>query len=510
MSRTVAPRVSVVIPVYNSMPYLTGTMTSLLTQEMTDFEVIAVNDGSTDGSAEELDRFAQLDSRITVVHQPNSGWPGSPRNRGLNLARGEFVFFMDADDTMAPEALRLMVAQVDDAPADAPIDVVIPRFAGTGGRKVQSLFLRHPQGAISIGRAMETLSPQKLFRREMIEADGLRFPEEKVRLEDGIFVTRSYVIARGITFCGHAPLYFIAQRDDGQNISWQRIDPDNYVASCGRIADILMTGVADTGAARRLVFEFFLRKGLRFYVAKRWNRLTGEERTRWVQLHREFLRDRVSPDLDATAPYPTDRQKLGLIRAGDLAGLNELIGAATQLAHTSVCVGSRDTGLTLTLDIEVQPADTNSLIFAPRRTRGWRFSTVRVLHRVLRPFLQEQLVRRVLRSTGQFLTPSVPSIRLMLQGRRHNTVHTVHGTALRCSEETSNMTYRFVISPDYLRGLGTDRVDMWTVAQSEQGLSGSRVRVRAKSHGTASQRGRVYTTDAGNTSIRLTRANVVV
>ncbi|QIM18335.1 glycosyltransferase family 2 protein [Leucobacter coleopterorum] len=60
------------------MPYLTETMESVLSQDLQDLEVIAVNDGSTDGSGEELDRFAALDSRVTVHHQPNSGWPGMP------------------------------------------------------------------------------------------------------------------------------------------------------------------------------------------------------------------------------------------------------------------------------------------------------------------------------------------------------------------------------------------------------------------------------------------------
>ena len=83
------------MPVHNEMPHLTETIGSALAQEFTDFEVIAIDDGSSDGSGEELERLARSDDRLIVIRQPGSGWPGGPRNRGLERASGRYVFFLD-------------------------------------------------------------------------------------------------------------------------------------------------------------------------------------------------------------------------------------------------------------------------------------------------------------------------------------------------------------------------------------------------------------------------------
>ena len=82
--RTDSVDVSVVVPVFNAMPYLREFLESLAAQDLPDdaYEVVAVNDGSTDGSGAELDAFAERHPNVRVVHQENTGWPGGPRNRG--------------------------------------------------------------------------------------------------------------------------------------------------------------------------------------------------------------------------------------------------------------------------------------------------------------------------------------------------------------------------------------------------------------------------------------------
>ena len=130
--RTDSVDVSVVIPVFNAMPYLHELLESLAGQDLPDdaYEVIAVNDGSTDDSGAELDAFAERHPNVRVVHQENTGWPGGPRNRGLDLARGRYVFFADADDLLGPEALRRLVAFADEHGSD----VIVPRMVGLNGR----------------------------------------------------------------------------------------------------------------------------------------------------------------------------------------------------------------------------------------------------------------------------------------------------------------------------------------------------------------------------------------
>ena len=98
------PAFSIIIPVYNVSPYLRGCLDSVLAQTFTDWEAICIDDGSIDGSSAILDIYASLDKRIKVYRQSNCG-VSFTRNKGLGLAQGDWVTFLDADDMYAPEWL---------------------------------------------------------------------------------------------------------------------------------------------------------------------------------------------------------------------------------------------------------------------------------------------------------------------------------------------------------------------------------------------------------------------
>ena len=102
-------KISVVIPVYNAERFVRYPLDSVLAQTHSDWECICVDDGSTDGSGAILDEYAAKDARFRVVHQANGG-EGAARNAGMDLATGEIVAFLDADDRMHPEALRVFCA----------------------------------------------------------------------------------------------------------------------------------------------------------------------------------------------------------------------------------------------------------------------------------------------------------------------------------------------------------------------------------------------------------------
>src|SRR5258707_5894420 len=115
------PDVTVIVAVYNTMPYLTRCLMSLVRQSIgrSRLEVIAVDDGSTDGSRAVLDRFVgRFPDLFTVIHQPNSGGPAGPSNRGLRLATGRYVFFLGADDYLGRAAVARLVAAADGWDAD--------------------------------------------------------------------------------------------------------------------------------------------------------------------------------------------------------------------------------------------------------------------------------------------------------------------------------------------------------------------------------------------------------
>ena len=98
-------KVSVVIPVYNTEKYLRKALDSIVNQTLKDIEIICVNDGSTDKSLEILEEYKKNDSRIKIVSQTNHGL-GYSRNQGLNIANGEYIYFIDSDDTLENNALK--------------------------------------------------------------------------------------------------------------------------------------------------------------------------------------------------------------------------------------------------------------------------------------------------------------------------------------------------------------------------------------------------------------------
>ena len=121
------PKLSVIVPVYNTEKYLRECVDSILAQTFTDFELILVNDGSTDGSGAICDAYAEVDGRVRVIHQENGGATAARRS-GVRIAGGEYITFVDSDDWLHKDMYRIMIGHI-------PADVVIcnlMRATGTG------------------------------------------------------------------------------------------------------------------------------------------------------------------------------------------------------------------------------------------------------------------------------------------------------------------------------------------------------------------------------------------
>lgn len=137
-----APRVSVVVPVFNRASYVAQTLRSVLAQSFENFELIVVDDGSQDDSYERV--IALNDPRIVCVRQPNSGRPAVPRNLGIRMARGSLIAFLDSDDVWLPEALERQIRVLDQRPDAGMAYGLATRFddlreLGMAGPKIASL-----------------------------------------------------------------------------------------------------------------------------------------------------------------------------------------------------------------------------------------------------------------------------------------------------------------------------------------------------------------------------------
>jgi len=113
---TTSPTVSVVVPCFNAKQYVDEALGSVRNQTYSALDIIAVNDGSTDETPKLLERQAECDPRVRLVHQANRGLPAA-RNAGLRQARGEFVCFLDADDVLLPDKIEKQVRYLRDNPS---------------------------------------------------------------------------------------------------------------------------------------------------------------------------------------------------------------------------------------------------------------------------------------------------------------------------------------------------------------------------------------------------------
>lgn len=231
--------VSVVVPVYNPGRFLSACVDSLTSQTMpTDsYEVIFVDDGSTDETPAYLDDVAARYDYVTVIHQENSGWPGKPRNVGIDAARGEYVFFCDHDDWLGSEALERMYAYA----CENSSDVLLGKMAGLNRSVPQNIF-RHSRPAATLDDAplMDSLTPHKLFRRALLLEHSIRFPEGRRRLEDHVFVVAAYLLAERISVYAEYTCYYHIRRDDSSNAGFSAIDWAGYFVNLSEALDVVV------------------------------------------------------------------------------------------------------------------------------------------------------------------------------------------------------------------------------------------------------------------------------
>lgn len=108
---------SIIVPVYNVKSYLKKCVESIINQTYTNLQIILVDDGSTDGSQDICDEFAQRDSRIVVIHKENGGL-STARNVGMDRAKGAYIAFVDSDDWLEPNMYEALISQLEKHEAD--------------------------------------------------------------------------------------------------------------------------------------------------------------------------------------------------------------------------------------------------------------------------------------------------------------------------------------------------------------------------------------------------------
>ncbi|MDP3893098.1 glycosyltransferase, partial [Nocardioides sp.] len=317
--------VTVVVPVYNTLPYLTSCLDSLVGQTIGHerMQVVAVDDGSTDGSGAELDRYAAAHPQLfTVIHQENSGGPARPCNVGLDAATGRFVFFLGADDRLGVEALDRMVTKADEWGSD----VLCARLVGTDGRWVNQRLFRQTDPDVPFpSRILASgLSNTKLFRRSVLEEHGIRYPEGLRIGSDQPFTIEAMLHAQRVSVLADYEYYYAVRREDAQNLTYSspwRTRLADMTTIVAHIARLLGPGEGrDQILARHLSGE------LARLLRVDFGALPAEEQAELVAGVAAVAEEHLTPAIEAELKVLA-RLRYVLARQGRLDDLRALVGA---------------------------------------------------------------------------------------------------------------------------------------------------------------------------------------
>lgn len=284
------PRISVIIPVYNPGMALYASTRSVLQQSHRNLELLLVDDGSTDGSSARCQEIAEADERVVVLHQPNSG-VSSARNTGIAHATGDYLTFVDADDLLEPDALRIVMQRL--AETDAELICFGMTFVSHNGPRIvdesvkavkHDMLLESPAALrkhfFDLFRQNYLSSVcNKLYRTSFVNHSKLQFNAQMAILEDFEFVVSSLSRAPRIQVLAE-PLYQY-RIDLNQRASSRRPDID-YLRNFRWLEQSLerFSAVVDLSSPEELeelnamVFRFYL-IGLEMLIARRtvpWSR----------------------------------------------------------------------------------------------------------------------------------------------------------------------------------------------------------------------------------------------
>lgn len=207
------PEISIILPAYNCEKYVDACIASILYESFSDFEIIAVDDGSIDSTLSILNEWAQKDGRVKVFHKGNGG-VSSARNYGLSKASGEYICFVDSDDELPEGALEKLMART--APG---IDFVMGGYEmfDESGVLTYSIEERVESTLSREDAVKQMYKPDyyiywgficsKLYKRSIIEKNNLRFDEDIKFNEDRLFTIRYLASQLGNALMFTEPVY---------------------------------------------------------------------------------------------------------------------------------------------------------------------------------------------------------------------------------------------------------------------------------------------------------------
>ena len=317
-------KVSVIVPTYKPGNGLDRVIASLDGQTLPqdEFETIFVDDGSPDDTLERLQGLAETRPNMRVTSIPNSGWPSRPRNVGLDMARGEYVVFMDHDDEIYPRGLEAGY----EVGAKNQADVV-------NGKETRTSEWFAYWGAfqedvsLPAQKRPRNLSPwttHKLFRREFLLETGIRFREGARMLWEDVMVDIDvYSATDRIAVMASVPFYkWVHSPGENHSGTYGR-DLDEFLASIGMMYDYVTENSDDPGFVKFMKSHQYGNRILGWMLGPRSLRRTDEEFAHILKIVPEFVERYIPVEIDA-GQTPLNRARAHLLRTGQLHLLRPL------------------------------------------------------------------------------------------------------------------------------------------------------------------------------------------
>lgn len=318
MRAAASPEISVVVPVFNGARFVLASVASVLDHTRAGIELICVDDGSTDDSARLLDELALEDPRVSVIRLARNGGASTARNAGIERANGEFVFFLDADDSVPPGALDLLLSAARSTGSELAIGQLSwlrtedersrPFDAPTGGEIVTTVLRDSP-----FLQSVPGCHCCNLYGRGLLDRSGIRYPTDLTYGEDQLF--QATAIAEAAKVAIVRDVVYVYHHYRSESLTRQPPSLRNLVDDIefhARVAQLFYRhGLAD--AAQR--FLSFWSYSIREYWLQIPAVLSRDDAAALFAAFRKMVEEfGVTPWTDRT-PEP-HRRILGLVLAG--------------------------------------------------------------------------------------------------------------------------------------------------------------------------------------------------
>lgn len=242
-------QISVIVPVYNTAKYLPQCIESILDQTYTNFELLLIDDGSSDNSGEICESYAERDTRVRVIHQENAG-VSAARNRGLDEACGEYIMFVDSDDYVDSELLECAYHEIRAYDVDIYICGLVVEISNGGEIISKEIYTAKGKKTYDVRGLLEDMDLfypglcicgpcHKLFKRKVIENENIRFDTRLSFAEDFLFNQEYLARIRTVQIDDEVYYHYRKEREESLNSRWDLRHYDMAVYVYDQMRDLL-------------------------------------------------------------------------------------------------------------------------------------------------------------------------------------------------------------------------------------------------------------------------------